>query len=417
MTATTNLGLPLMTAAQSQKHVTHNDALTDLDSVVQMAVISATLTTPPGSPSDGDRYLPGTGSTGAWSGKDSNLVTWVNGAWSFMAPREGWLCWDTANGRLLVYHSSSWLDFFTVYPTIKLNKASSGLDDSITMQTAWSTRAIFGTLGDDEFRLKVSPDGSAFYTSLRAWKDLAGRMDLRPSRRLQPMSWDVALGSSSVSAIGLAVSVTGTVSSATPASGGLFSQAPRMKVASAAGAGSSAALYGSALPAWRGNASGLGGFYLMMRGGVEVFQTNARMFMGLHDAASAIGNVNPSTLTNIIGVGFDSGDSNLSLLTNSTGATTKTGLGSSFPATASATDLYELILACEPDASSVSYRVERLNTGDVASGSISSNLPASTVFMAPQLWLNNGSTASAVTSAFVGMYLESASMLGSRGNL
>ncbi len=35
------LGLPLLAAAQSQKHVTHNEALTTLDALAQLAVAEA----------------------------------------------------------------------------------------------------------------------------------------------------------------------------------------------------------------------------------------------------------------------------------------------------------------------------------------------------------------------------------------
>ena len=68
MTETTHLGLPYLAAAQAQKHVTHNEALSRLDAVVQLAVIDTTLTVPPGSPAEGDRYIVADGATGAWAG-------------------------------------------------------------------------------------------------------------------------------------------------------------------------------------------------------------------------------------------------------------------------------------------------------------------------------------------------------------
>ena len=48
MTNTPRLVLPAIEAAQAQKHVTHNEALTLLDALTQLAVESRTLTTPPG---------------------------------------------------------------------------------------------------------------------------------------------------------------------------------------------------------------------------------------------------------------------------------------------------------------------------------------------------------------------------------
>ena len=61
---TTILSLPLILAAQAQKHVTHNEALAQLDLIVQLAVIDRTRTTPPALPAVGDRHIV---AAGAWS--------------------------------------------------------------------------------------------------------------------------------------------------------------------------------------------------------------------------------------------------------------------------------------------------------------------------------------------------------------
>ena len=63
--ATTHLLLPYILAAQAQKHVTHNEALRLLDGLVQLSVLDRDLTAPPGSPTDGDRYIVGSGATAA----------------------------------------------------------------------------------------------------------------------------------------------------------------------------------------------------------------------------------------------------------------------------------------------------------------------------------------------------------------
>ena len=53
MSNTTKLILPLIEAAQAQKHVTHNEALFTLDTVVQLSVADRDLPAPPGGPADG----------------------------------------------------------------------------------------------------------------------------------------------------------------------------------------------------------------------------------------------------------------------------------------------------------------------------------------------------------------------------
>ncbi|MBP0574526.1 DUF2793 domain-containing protein, partial [Mycobacterium tuberculosis] len=88
---TARLKLPLIDGAQAQKHVTHNAALALLDAMVQAQVVARTWTAPPANPADGDAYLVAAGATGAWAGMAGQIAAFGNGAWSFLAPRPGWL--------------------------------------------------------------------------------------------------------------------------------------------------------------------------------------------------------------------------------------------------------------------------------------------------------------------------------------
>ncbi|MGX7741927.1 hypothetical protein [Rhodopseudomonas parapalustris] len=74
-----------------------------------------------------------------------------------------------------------------------------------------------------------------------------------------------------------------------------------------------------------------------------------------------------------------------------------------------------MLVSAEPNGSEIRYRVERLNSGDVASGVVTSDLPVATQFLTPHLWMNNGSTAASVNVALFQMYAEPAALLGSRG--
>jgi hypothetical protein len=103
-----HLLLPYILAAQAQKHVTHNEALRLLDAVVQLSVLDRDLTTPPGSPSDGDRYIVASGATGLWAGWDLNVTTWVDGVWMRLVPRPGWLVWIADEATAAVWTGSIW---------------------------------------------------------------------------------------------------------------------------------------------------------------------------------------------------------------------------------------------------------------------------------------------------------------------
>lgn len=54
---TPNLSLPFIMPSQAQKHVTHSEAIRQLDALVQMVAESRTLTEPPASSENGAIYL------------------------------------------------------------------------------------------------------------------------------------------------------------------------------------------------------------------------------------------------------------------------------------------------------------------------------------------------------------------------
>ncbi len=108
MPDTNLLGLPLLEAAQAQKHVTHNEALDRIDALVQLAVLSRTIATPPATPAEGDRYLVAAGPTGDWTGHAGELAYRSGGIWRFALPKAGWRLWVQAESLLLVFDGTAW---------------------------------------------------------------------------------------------------------------------------------------------------------------------------------------------------------------------------------------------------------------------------------------------------------------------
>ena len=107
MADTPNLVLPYLAANQSQKHVTVNEALRRLDALVQITVQSAALATPPGSPTEGQRWiLPGS-PTGFWAGHAGQIAAWQDGAWAFYVPLDGWTAIDISTDTLLLYNAGT----------------------------------------------------------------------------------------------------------------------------------------------------------------------------------------------------------------------------------------------------------------------------------------------------------------------
>lgn len=219
MADTTKLQMPLMSAAQAQKHVTHNEAIQMLDVIVQLSALSRTLTAPPGSPVDGDTYIIGSGATGAWAGRDLNIAARQAGAWRIYIPRVGWQSYVVAEGAMMVWDGSAWVAsgggssgvsledlrtgvvpllglngatadttnrFSINTPALLLNNAGAGIDmtfnkkavgndASLSFKTGFSARALLGLLGSDDLSLKVSATGLAFLEALVA-EALTGRV-------------------------------------------------------------------------------------------------------------------------------------------------------------------------------------------------------------------------------------------------
>ena len=88
--ASSNLDLPYIMAAQAQKHVTHNEAITALDSLVQLAVVTRTLNESPAEPQEGQRYIVSDAPSGDWEQHEGEIAAYQDEFWHFHAPRAGW---------------------------------------------------------------------------------------------------------------------------------------------------------------------------------------------------------------------------------------------------------------------------------------------------------------------------------------
>ena len=195
----TVLSLPYIMPAQAQKHVTHNEAIRQLDLLVQLAVTSRDLGTPPDMPEDGSRFIVGPGAGGAWAGQTNAIALYTRtDGWLFTPPQPGWRAWIVEEGALAVWAGTEWETGATYQNLaglgvnaasdevnrlsvsspatlltheggshqLKINKAATGDTASILFQTDWSGRAEMGTAGADGFAIKVSADGAAWTTAL-----------------------------------------------------------------------------------------------------------------------------------------------------------------------------------------------------------------------------------------------------------
>ena len=198
--STARHALPFIQPAQAQKHVTHNEALEQLDLLVQLTVEAFAASTPPSLRDDGQIWALGPAPSGEWAGQGGRLAAWVNGAWVFVTPQTGWRAalgtdlriwsgsdWNApdlpelqnidglgiqtsfdATNRLAVASEATLLSHDGGGHQLKINKNAAGDTASVLFQTGWSGRAEFGLAGNDDFSVKVSPDGSTWWDALIA---------------------------------------------------------------------------------------------------------------------------------------------------------------------------------------------------------------------------------------------------------
>jgi hypothetical protein len=187
-----------MAAGQAQKHVTHNEALLQLDAAVQLAVEDTQRISPPAAPQTGDRYLIAAGAGGAWAGHAGEIAIFQDAGWQFLTPRKGWRLWAADSRSMLVHDGAAWVplkigvaDRLGVNATadaanrlavaspgvllnhegaghqLKINKATAADTGSLLFQTGFSGRAEIGLAGGEDFSLKVSGDGTTWREAAR----------------------------------------------------------------------------------------------------------------------------------------------------------------------------------------------------------------------------------------------------------
>lgn len=159
----------------------------------------------------------------------------------------------------------------------------------------------------------------------------------------------------------------------------------------------------SATNAWRGNASGLGGFFFFSRFAIEAFSSTYRWFVGLSENNATL-NVQPSTMNNTLGIGMDSTDSNFQFIIRNTSTSTKIDT----TVAVNTTTIYDFYMYTPPNNGTVYFELRNAVTNAVLkTSSETSNLPASTVFMYMQSQIQSVTGTTPKLLALNRMYCES----------
>ena len=196
-----NLNMPYIAPAQAQKHVTHNEALSRLDAIVQLSVLAVT-DTPPENPQEGQRVIIGAAPSGDFEGQALKLAAFQDGVWMFYEAKMGWRAYVEDVSELRIFNGTDWTSFtsgssegveiFGINTAadsfnrlavkgpatlldnegaghqLKINKAAEADTASLLFQSGYSGHAEMGLTGSQDFHIKTSADGSTFKDSLIA---------------------------------------------------------------------------------------------------------------------------------------------------------------------------------------------------------------------------------------------------------
>lgn len=99
--------LPLLFAGQAQKEAFVNEAHARADALLHCA-IEGEAAAPPTTPVEGTNWLVAASPTGPWAGQAGKIACRQAGNWLFVAPRDGIVLLNRANGQQRRYFAS-WL--------------------------------------------------------------------------------------------------------------------------------------------------------------------------------------------------------------------------------------------------------------------------------------------------------------------
>jgi hypothetical protein len=160
-----------------------------------------------------------------------------------------------------------------------------------------------------------------------------------------------------------------------------------------------------------GPTAGLGGSDFVGTGGpaTGVATTTNRFFFGMTVSAAAGTDVEPSSLLNIVGMGWDAADANIRFMHNDgAGVATEIDFGASFPVpTVDRSKWYRLEMITPPGTTqSMTWRIIDLGTSAVCAGTATTDLPTAATFLSPRISMSVGGTSSVIGVALGNIHIR-----------
>ena len=215
-------------------------------------------------------------------------------------------------------------------------------------------------------------------------------------------------------------SAVGTATARNVATTNMLTRMRRLAYVSTATAGNIASARTGQAQFSTGNGAGLGGFYSSCRFARSdaAAVTGARFFCGFTSSVGAPTNVEPSTLTNCIGIAqLSTSSTQLYLVYGGSAAQTAIALGTGFPPFNGTPGVttgvpYDFQVWCPPNSNGViNWQLDRLDTGTTTGGTITPatlgvQTPANTTLLNAVTWSCNNTTALATAFDLIHFYIE-----------
>lgn len=207
-----------------------------------------------------------------------------------------------------------------------------------------------------------------------------------------------------IGTVGFPGTKTGTwVSGAAPATTNTRTRALRQTIPTTTTAGVSVGIHYALRPLLVSDGAGRGGFWFRAIFGFDAYPASSRFFVGVRAATAQITNVEPGTLTNIIGFGADT--TSTTIRRYAAAGTAQTPVDTT--QTIGTTDLWQVTMFSPPDTSNtVNVSLLRLSDLTEYTEQLTTTIPSNSTYLAPVLWVNNGANAAVASIDLVAMYTE-----------
>lgn len=228
--------------------------------------------------------------------------------------------------------------------------------------------AAVGTPSARSLLTAVSADNLHAPTAQAVLTAIASAIAAQQSQRF--VTWDAAGPGTQPSVNGLGTNDQGTKTSRALAFTNFFTRQRRQGYVSATTANASAGLQGNQ------QFNGTDGYTFRAVFGIQAYNAGHQYEVGMSGFYSAA--TLPGSETSALTMYANPGDTHWKVHGGDSTMSTPIDLGASFPVATSAVDMYDVTFVVAPGGTTATYTIVRLNTGDVATGTVT-RVPSPTV--------------------------------------